>query len=407
MAALVVVMALATVTACGSGSPPPSTGSATSPATSLGPWQGTLVATTLPAPVQSLRSVACPTARRCWAVGSTLGNSSFPAVAALVTTTDGGATWTVRAPPPTVGYLSAIACSSTRSCTAVGQVGLTGIGPGAIVTTENGGSTWSLEPVPAGTSDVTAVDCRPDGSCLALGVVSGRVTALTPSSTGAWTAGGVVPTPASVATSLSCTDSVHCWATSAQLVDVGHVIGLVAVTSSGGATWTLQTVPVGTGALQGISCTAGPSSKTTAVGTGARTASTSGTTTTPDTGTGATCVAVGTTATTLGGVRTGQGVILTSSDGGGTWVPAKVTPTAADLLGVSCAAGPCVTVGTTVAGAPRAGVMVLAGAAADPGTSWRRAVTAPVALPLTGVACVSLASCVATGESVSVRLAAG
>jgi hypothetical protein len=369
---------------------------------SLGPWQGTLVATTLPAPVQALRSVACPTARRCWAVGSTLGNSSVPAVAALVTTTDGGATWTVRTPPPTVGYLSAIACSSTRSCTAVGQVGLTGIGPGAIVTTKNGGSTWSLEPVPAGTTDVTTVDCRPGGRCLALGVVSGRVTTLTPSTSGAWTAGGVVPAPASVATSLSCTDSVHCWATSEQLVDVGHVIGLIAVTSSGGATWTLQGLPVGTGALQAIDCTPGPLSKTPAAGT-ANTA----TGTTTDTGTGATCVAVGTTSTVLGGVRTGQGVILTSSDGGGTWGSAKVTPTAADLLGVSCAAGPCVAVGTTVASAPQAGVMVLSSSAQDPGTAWRRAVTAPVALPLTGVACVSLASCVAAGESVSVRLAAG
>ncbi|HEY4928188.1 MAG TPA: hypothetical protein VIH95_03495, partial [Acidimicrobiales bacterium] len=253
------------------------------------------------------------------------------------------------------------------------------------------------EPVPAGTTDVTAVDCRPGGRCLALGVISGRVGTLKPSSSGAWKAGGVVPTPASVATSLSCTDSVHCWATSAQLVDVGHVIGLIAVTSSGGATWTLQSLPVGTGALQGIDCTPGPLSKTPAAGNTAAT----------DTGTGATCVAVGTTATVLGGVRTGQGVILTSSDGGGTWASAKVTPTAADLLGVSCAAGPCVAVGTTAASAPQAGVMVLSSTARDPGTSWRRAVTAPVALPLTGVACVSLASCVAAGESVSVRLAAG
>lgn len=387
---VMVLVALGATAACGTGPSRSSTsGAAPTPSAPLAPFQGALAAHTLPAPVQTLRAVACATARRCWAVGSTLASSSGPAGAALVASTDGGGTWALQPIPPSVGYLSGIACTSARSCAAVGQVGLNGLGPGAILTTGNGGRTWDLQAVPTGTTDVTAVDCRVSGRCTALGVVSGQVTTLVPSTTGTWATGGRVPVPASVATALTCTDGTHCWATVARSVDVGHVIGVIVSTSNGGTSWSLQRVPVGTGALQDIDCTPGASSSTSAGGTGAS------------------CTAVGTTATVLGGARTGKGVVLVSADGGSTWVAAPVTPTAADLLGVSCGAGPCVAVGTTVASAPQAGVVVLTGAAGVSGPLWRRAVAAPVALPLTGVACVSLSVCAAVGESVSADLAAG
>ena len=388
LAMMTVVVAVGATAACGGSTGSPSSSSVTGPTPSLGPWQGTLTTTTLPAPVQALRDVACATAQRCWAVGSTVATSSAPAGPALVATTDGGATWTVLTLPSVVGYLSGVACTSARSCIAVGQIGLSGVGPGAVLTTTNG-TTWTVQAVPAGTTDVTAVDCRTNGRCAALGVVSGVVTTLLPSRTGAWVATGRLPAPASVATALSCTDATHCWATAAQSVDVGHVIGTIDVTSDGGTTWTPQHVPVGTGALQDIACTAGTDATRTA------------------TGSGATCTAVGTTATVLGGARTGQGVVLTTADGGGRWVAVPVTPTSADLLGVSCAAGPCVAVGTTVTTAPQAGVVVLTGAAGPSGATWRQAVTAPVALALTAVDCVSLSACVMVGESVTAHLATG
>lgn len=388
LAMAVAAVALGATAACGGSMGSPSSGSTTGPSPSLGPWQGALTTTTLPAPVQTLRAVACATAQRCWAVGSTLATSSAPAGPALVATTDGGASWAVLTLPPTVGYLSGVACTSARSCTAVGQVGVTGVGPGAILTTTNG-TTWALQVVPPGTTDVTAVDCRVDGRCTALGVVSGVVSTLTPSHAGTWVATGRLPAPASVATALSCTDATHCWATAAQSVDVGHVIGAIDVTSDGGATWAPQNVPVGTGALQGIDCTPGTDTTRTA------------------TGTGASCTAVGTTATVLGGARTGQGVVLTTANGGSRWAAAPVTAASADLLAVSCTAGPCVAVGTTAVTAPQAGVVILTGTAGASGGIWRQAVTAPVALPLTAVACVSLSACVVVGESVTAHLAAG
>lgn len=393
LAAAVVLVAVGTAAACSSPSSSATSGTTSgtpsSTAPSLGPWKGSLVASTLPAPIQSLRAVTCPTAQRCWAVGSTTPTTTAPSGPTIVGSTDGGATWTAETVPATVGYLSAIACASVRSCTAVGQIGQTGVGPGAVLATADGGATWVLQSVPAGTSDVTAVACRPGGRCTALGVLAGRVTTLVPSTTGTWLPTGALPPAASVATALSCIDATDCWATSAQAVDVSHVIGVIAVTADGGDTWTLQHVPVGTGALQGIDCTPG----TPVDGRPADAAA-------------ASCTAVGTTATVLGAARTGQGVVLTSADGGASWASDPVTPTSADLLAVSCGAGPCVAVGTAVASTPAAGLVVLTASGTRPGTSWRSAAVAPVALPLTGVACVSLSSCVVVGESVSARLAA-
>jgi hypothetical protein len=382
---MIALVALGTAAACSSATSSTRTvGPTAAPSASLGPWHGSLTASPLPPPVQTLGAVTCPTTRRCWAVGSTLATASVPAGAALVATIDGGATWTVETVPPSVRYLSAIACASTRSCTAVGQVGLTGVGPGAVLTTANGGATWVLQPVPAGTTDVTAVNCRNVGRCTALGVVAGRVTTLTPSSTGIWGVGGAFPPVTSAATALSCIDASYCWATATQSVDVDHVVGVIAATSDGGTTWALQHVPEGTGALQGIDCNSGPMG-------GTRTA----------------CTAVGTTSTIIGGARVGQGVVLTSGNGGSSWVSAPVASTTANLLGVSCAVGPCVAVGTTVASASQAGVAILAGAADGSGAVWRRAHVAHVALPLTAVSCVSKSACVMVGESVTAHLSAG
>lgn len=379
--------------ACGSGATPSTGGGGAVAAQPLAPFQGAVTTGTLPAGIQSLRDVACPSANRCWAVGATLGTARVPAAAAVLTSTTGGASWTVQPVPPTVGYLAGIACPTTRSCTAVGQVGTDGAGPGAILTTANAGSSWVLQSLPTGSTDVTAVDCPSTGTCSALADVAGRVTALGPGAPGApWVTRGVLPATVASATALACTDARNCWATILSPVDVGHVAGSVAATADGGATWALQAVPTGTGALAGIDCTrrADP-----------------GTSTTSPAAAHVDCTAVGTTATGTGASRSGQGLVLTTTNGGSTWNPAPVTATSAALLAVSCGAGPCVAVGTTPAGAPQAGVVVLAGSSGAPSSRWRRAAVAGVPLPLTGVSCRSLSSCVMVGVSVSAHLAGG
>jgi hypothetical protein len=369
--------------------------SSSSTSTLLAPWQGTLTTAALPATVQTLRAVACAKADRCFAVGSSASTATAPSGPVLLATVNGGRTWALQSLPPGLGYLSGIACASARTCTAVGQIGATGVGPGAILTTTDAGSVWTSQAVPNGTTDVTAVNCLHSGPCTALGTVDAHVTVLAPTGpAGAWVVGGSLPAAASSATSLSCTDTQHCWATTANTVDSAHAVGGIASTSDGGATWLFEAVPVGTGALNAVTCTP--------AGTAPTTTSPTSTTTAP--GAAATCTAVGTTSTVVNGARVGQAVVLVSTDGGVTWVSAPVSPMAADLLDVSCGAGPCVAVGDTVAASPQAGVVVLTPTTGATVGNWHRAVDAPVALPLTAVSCVSLSACVAVGESVSARL---
>ena len=383
---IVFAVVLGTAAGCGTGSPATDPGGASSSSTSTlpAPWQGTFDSTALPATVQALRAVSCASAQRCWAVGSSVATATVPSGPILMRSNDGGANWTSQTLPPGVGYLAAIACSSTRACTAVGQVGGTGSGPGAILTTTDGGTVWSLQTVPAGTTDVTAVDCPSVSKCLALATVAGRVTALgAPASGATWVPGGPLAPIASTATSIACTDSRHCWATASDTVDPAHAVGSISTTADGGVTWTLQTVPVGTGALNAVTCLA------PAAGTSAGQA---------------TCTMVGTTSTVENGARTGLGVVLTTTDGGSHWVSAPVPPTVADLFSVTCPSGSCMAVGTTVAASAQGGVALLTSGTGTPATIWRRAVSVPVALPLTSVSCDSPSACVAVGESVSAHL---
>ena len=381
----VCVVALGTVAACGSsttGAPRP--GSSSSPSSTLAaPWQGTLVASALPAPVQSLQAVSCATALRCWAVGSSVATSAAPTGPVIVASVNGGATWKVQPLPTGIGYLADIACGTTRACTAVGQAGGSGVGPGVILATTNGGATWASQTVPTGTTDVTAVSCRAGARCTALGTVAGHVTTLTPGGgAGTWIPGGPLPPAASVATSLACPDSLHCWATASNTTDPSHAVGSIDASADGGATWSPQTVPAGTGAINSVNCAS------VATRSNSRTVA---------------CTAVGTTSTVLNGTRTGRGVVLTSS--GATWTSVPVPANVADLLDISCGAGPCVAVGATVATAAKGGVVVLTPATGGSATVWRRSAAVAVALPLTGVSCVSLAACTVVGESVSARLA--
>jgi photosystem II stability/assembly factor-like uncharacterized protein len=177
-------------------------------------------------------------------------------------------------------------------------------------------------------------------------------------------------------------------------VDVDHAVGGILATADGGTTWTPQTLPAGTGALQGIDCAA-------VTATAANTTTTSGLSLAVD------CVAVGTTATAFGAARTGRGMVLTSTDGGVTWSPAVVTASSSDLLSVSCGAGPCVAVGTTVAAIPQSGIVVVTGSNGTAPGAWDRARTVVEPLPLAGVSCVSLSTCVLVGESVTAHLTSG
>jgi|GEM_PF-620052 hypothetical protein len=425
------VLVVVTVTACAAvsspgGAPTASTFGADSP------WLGPFTPAALPALVNSLTALDCVSASLCWAVGSTVGSAGAPNGAAVVATTNGGISWVTQAIPPTVGFLSDIACSDQKRCTAVGQATPTSDGQAVIIGTVDGGSVWSQEPTPPGILDLTAVACRSDGRCVAIGSTAAGVVALASATTGsAWSQEGSLPANTTGATDISCSDDQTCWVTAHTAIDLDHVSGTVALSVDGGASWSALTMPPGIGYLNGISCLNGSTTGAGALPTttvaptapipapsGATTASTTAPTTTappatttppvatPPTGVaGANCTVVGTTANTLNGTRTGHGLLLTSENGGASWSVKPVSATSASLADVSCTAiGSCVAVGDSVATSNQAGMAILSGTLAQP---WKKPAVVGSPQPLTAVSCVSISHCVAVGESFSEHLAGG
>jgi len=311
----------------------------------------------------------------------------------------------------------------------VGQASQTSNGQGVIITTSNGGATWSVSPTPPDILDVTAVACRPDRRCMAIGTVATGVVALvSASSNSGWVQRASLPSGVSGASAISCPDDRHCWVTAHTPVDVDHIAGTVVVTTDGGAAWATLPIPRGTGYLNGVSCldragtgdaalpftppTTTPTPVPTAPGTGAPPAPTTtpgvvgGTTPTSPAGVaGVHCVVVGTTATTLSSSRTGHGLVLTTSTGGAGWSSQPVPAVAAALLDVACpSADACVAVGSSATTSGQAGVVVLTGSSDHP---WRPALVVGSAQPLSAVRCSSTSRCVLVGESLSEHLVGG
>ncbi|MBF6557065.1 MAG: hypothetical protein IVW52_13035 [Acidimicrobiales bacterium] len=425
MTSLVFVVAVAG--ACSAGTSPSGPRSGT-PIANGSPWFGALTPAALPAPVNSLSALDCPTASSCWAVGSTVGGAGASNGAAVIATTDGGSTWRGQVIPATVGYLSGISCSDQRHCAAVGQADQASNGQGAVITTSNGGATWTQSPPPPGILDVTAVSCGADRRCMAMGTAAvGTVALVSVSPASGWVQVGALPAGVAGAADISCSDDLRCWVTAHTSIDVDRVAGAVVLTTNGGRTWTTLTMPTGLGYLTGVSCLSGPaagsgalplpSSTTTPPSTPVVTAtSTTGPTTTSNgsgptaTGArvgvaGARCTVVGTTARSPGIARSGHGLILTSTNGGAHWTNQPVVATAAALTDVSCPAlDSCVAVGSSVATATQAGVAVFTGSTDHP---WKNAAVVGSAQPLSAVSCVSNSRCVVVGESTSEHLVGG
>jgi hypothetical protein len=107
----------------------------------------------------------------CTAVGTTSFIHGSPAI---VSTSDGGTTWTTEQVPTGVfglgGDLSDITCAYPAACTAVGAA--KGNGPGVVIATNNAGSTWATESAPTAPLALDGVSCPFVGVCTAVGATS-------------------------------------------------------------------------------------------------------------------------------------------------------------------------------------------------------------------------------------------
>ena len=281
-----------------------------------------------PNPFAGLLSISCPSMNTCVATGLYATVSGQPITnpdPPIITTTDGGATWTRQTSNAGTGnFLHSVSClPGTTTCTAVGR-------NGTIVTTTDL-ATWTK--VTSGTTTLLdGVDCLSASFCIAVGQ-NGTVDTFTGS---VWT-----PTTGNGGTGIlagvTCLDASTCYAVGKQ--------GITIATTNGGGLWTAQAGGGTTQQMNSISCVDASTCVTVGnTGTIIRTAN-GGQLWTPQTsGTasglnGVSCV--GTVCTAVGAA----GAVRISNDGGVTW-GAGTSGTASALNGVTCnAGGSCVAVG--------------------------------------------------------------
>jgi hypothetical protein len=99
------------------------------------------------------------------------------------------------------------------------------------------------------------------------------------------------------------------------------------------------------------------------------------------------CLAVGTTSTSVSGIVPARGALLQSSDGGHTWTRSIATPSIDDIYGVDCpSARTCTIVGTDWIGQPAIGTGAVA-QSRNGGASFTASRTEYTPLALTALAC--------------------
>jgi len=351
----------------------------------LGQQKGAPAVVGQPAPAGTgqLDAVTCTGPTHCWAVGAgpagTTGTtSSVPSSPAPVidATVDGGKTWTAQpltlTPAPA---LTAVSCPSARLCMAVG---LSGTGTaGVVLTTGDGGVNWVQASIPAGAIVVTGVVCAGAQDCTA--IASDGTTFWSAHSTDfghTWEREGDLPAGFLDAGDLSCVAGAACLVTGFTATTAGHGQGAIAISTDGGATWTAAAVPTGTGLLHGADCA-----------------------------TISSCLAVGTTSTTVSALVPAQGALLTSDDGGHTWARAAGPEPIDDIFGIDCPSPSiCAMVGTNWIGTPAVGTGAVAHSS-DGGADFTASATEYTPLALTGLSCPTTQHCVAVGGDTVARIA--
>jgi hypothetical protein len=216
---------------------------------------------------------------------------------------------------------------------------------------------------------VIGVHCASAGDCIAIVSDGTLLTTVRTTTFGqTWQQEGNLPGLFLGASDLTCTAADSCLAAGYVPTSTGHGEGSVAISTDGGQTWSLATVPAGLGLLQSVACASA-----------------------------SVCLAVGTTSTTASDVVPAAGEVVRSTDGGHTWVLSTHRPPVDDAYGIACPSpATCAMVGTKWSGQPPIGNGAVA-ESADGGTTFRPAPSAYVPLTLTAVSCPTTVSCVAVG----------
>jgi hypothetical protein len=333
-------------------------------------WDGTRWSImSVPAAPGSFRSISCPSATTCVAVGG--------AGSAKVAAKWDGTNWTIVpvADPGTgsANFLSGVACSSAVDCFAVGAKGAA---PETTLIEHWDGAKWSIVASPsvvgAGTSAVTGVTCESPTNCFAVGSAFGDITPQTLIEHWDGTSWSIVASPnpdgadSPTLNDVSCTSEASCFAVGFSFPAQGPESTLVEAYD--GTSWTVVASPNVSGAdanvLLGVSCSTNTS-----------------------------CFAVGTVNLTSSGAERG----LIERWDGTSWSSSSnpmVEPNLSAFSGVSCSSSTnCFAVGS--------GVIEYWNGSSWSATAYPPVIPAPENATLVSVSCASAAKCFGVGQYTS------
>ena len=377
----------------------------------------------VPGQDMALYAVSCPTATHCVATGmdqpptSEQDAASIPVV---FTSADGGARWAKQAPPAGGDYIGRVSCLASGLCLATGAAvprvsrdygqtwttapasegfdanvasivcmsnsdcvavgGSEGPSNGAysypfaaptVATSSDGGVRWMPRSPPRGWS-IDAMACPGLQTCVAVGTTNaGTGGAWTTKDLGATWEQSWLTSPVQVLNSVACPSPSACSAVGTTSNGTA-----VAMTSSdGGATWRPSLLPKGLASLASVSCSNSEL-----------------------------CVAVGSLAVRfavppgghigIGDIESGRGALITSDNGGRTWVDRTRSATRAGYVpyffSVSCLPD------LFCATGPSSGRFL---SSVNGGKTWTDVKNSFAYFPTSGLSCVNQERCVAYGTS--------
>jgi photosystem II stability/assembly factor-like uncharacterized protein len=198
---------------------------------------------TVPAGTPEMKSVSCSSASECVAVGSGVA----------ITSSDGGATWSAHSiPTDNTGLLSVSCPSGSETCVAVGVIPNDG-GPlnGVIVTSNDGGATWSAPTTKFPLGAIGGVSCSSSTFCVAVGAQI----LVTDDGGESWTQ-QFVNGAIGVLRTVSCGSSTTCVAIGANPLGVrqSKQSGFEIQTTDGGSQWSVVNLPAGSWTVNALSC---------------------------------------------------------------------------------------------------------------------------------------------------------
>ena len=133
---------------------------------------------TVPHGIASLGPIACPSTSTCYATARTTSHRL-----AVIATTNGGKGWATQLLPKAAASAreAVIACFSRHKCMVAGGVGpqdgeIVMVNYGLLWRTTNSGHTWSSPRLPANTPELTSISCPTVSTCYTIG----RYTQLAP-----------------------------------------------------------------------------------------------------------------------------------------------------------------------------------------------------------------------------------